>query len=317
MEISPGTLFLVVLGGTAAELLQELSKIALTMRVAPMNRGDQELVRVNSLVRQVELCVKVVIPLAFGCYASYFTTLKPLACLVLGAHILSSCVSASLWRRTLQSSSPSLGNIPKNQPEQTSFASVVAIPVTGMNLAFALLFCSVLSDHDPFFTAHLVAAGMAPGALGTARSCGALGGLLGTWLWPAFQSRLGTLRGAAASVFTFLLCVAMVLPCLETPYMALLFVMLSRPFLWAFDLAMITILQELVPPKQRGKAAGMQNMAIHICEVAIASATMAFPLAEQFWMVAGISLAAISASALLFLASVLAFERGGVSQRTA
>lgn len=302
--LTPLAATLVVLCGAASELLKDFSSIALEMRVAPSSvQNSKSLVGLNSRVKQAELTAKVIVPLVFGWYASLAQTPTHLICVVLCAHLVSACAAFSLWRRTLAASGMEKASVKAQAKRHMQGWSFRALwdPVTGMCFAYALLFCSVLSDHDPLFTLHLAAAGLEPGILGSARSAGAFAGLLGTFLWPYIQSRMGTPRGAAIALLAFIVVVGAALPGLRmSPGVALMFVTLSRPFLWTFDLAMVSILQDFVPVHWRGKAAALQAVACELFELLIAAAAIALPNSEQFWALAGISFAAVCTSGIIF-----------------
>lgn len=312
-----GMLVCAVLLGAAAEMLKDFSSIALEMRVAPALacEGD-ELARLNSLVRRVELFMKFAVPLAFGWYASLeSSTATHLVGCVLTAHMATGCAAAFLWQLVLGQSGAEIpstkqahGELARGELAHSSSGWLSSLQpggalVSGMSLAFAILFCSALTDADPMFTAHLASRGVLPGLLGTARSMGALTGLLGTWLWPLLQSKLGTLRGAAASLHLFAFTVgttAFVLG--SAPYAALLLLVLSRTFLWSFDLAMVSILQDFVPSNQRGRAAALQSVAGQVASFAVAALAVALP---RFEVLAAVSACAVVAAAMLFTACAL------------
>lgn len=311
--LSPLAVTLVVLCGAASELLKDFSSIALEMRVAPQSvQSSQSLVSLNSRVKQAELTAKVSVPLIFGWYASLAQAPANILRLVLCAHLVSAGTAFFLWSKTLAASGVEKASAKAQPKKHAPGWSLAALrdPVTGMCIAYALLFCSVLSDHDPLFTAHLAASGLEPGILGIARSVGAFAGLLGTWIWPCIQRRMGTPRGAATALLAFIFVVGAVLPGLRTsPGVALLFVILSRPFLWAFDLAMVSILQDFVPVQWRGKAAALQAVACELFELLIATAAVALPSHDQFWALAGISFAAVCTSGVVFWPCALLAER--------
>merc|ERR1712107_361657 len=80
------------------------------------------------------------------------------------------------------------------------------------------------------------------------------------------------------------------------------------PFLWTFDLAMVSILQDFVPVHWRGKAAALQAVACELFELLIAAAAVALPSFEQFWALAGISFAAVCTSGIIFWPCALLLE---------
>jgi len=302
----------IVLLASAAELSKELTSICLEMRVAPALAAGGGLARLNSRVKRVELSAKLVVPIVFGWFASRVAGSAALVISVSVALLMGAAVVGWLWRQL------PLGDLSRHErivreKEGRSAGSAelgvgrlaaTALPVLGMSLAFSMLFCSVLSDHDPVATAYLASQGVSTARLGVVRSVGALAGILGTWLWPRLQARLGTLPGASVALWLFVLCLAPVPATLAwSPSPMLLLVSLSRPFLWAFDLAMVSVLQELVPARWRGKAAGLQAVACQLFELAISALAVALSGSERFPALAGASVGALMLSACTFSAS--------------
>ncbi|CAK0815497.1 unnamed protein product [Prorocentrum cordatum] len=186
------------------------------MRVAPALAAGGGLARLNSRVKRVELSAKLVVPIVFGWFASRVAGSAALVISVSVALLMGAAVVGWLWRQL------PLGDLSRHErivreKEGRSAGSAelgvgrlaaTALPVLGMSLAFSMLFCSVLSDHDPVATAYLASQGVSTARLGVVRSVGALAGILGTWLWPRLQARLGTLPGASVALWLFVLCLA-------------------------------------------------------------------------------------------------------------
>uniref|UniRef100_A0A7S2VSX8 Solute carrier family 40 member n=1 Tax=Zooxanthella nutricula TaxID=1333877 RepID=A0A7S2VSX8_9DINO len=308
----------IVLLASAADLSKELTSISLEMRVAPALAHASGLPELNSRVKRVELTAKLVVPLAFGWYAARVESSRALVVSVSAALLCGAVSVAWLWRqlplRDLSARDRAVKEKEASRPKAGApgMRRVVttALPVLGMCLAYSMLFCSVLSDHDPVATAYLAGRGVSTAALGVARSAGALGGILGTWIWPRLQARLGTLPGAAASLWLFVVCLAPVpAGLLGSPTLMLVLVVMSRPFLWAFDLAMVSVIQEQVPASWRGKAAGLQAVACQLFELAISALAMAFSGHDRFRSLAGISVGVLAVSACTFTASALRQQR--------
>jgi len=304
----------IVLLASVADLSKELTSIALEMRVAPALAHAGGLPQLNSRVKRVELTAKLVVPLAFGWCAARAASSRALVVSVGAALLCGALAVAWLWRqlplRDLCARDRATKEKEASRPKAGApgLARLVsaALPVLGMSLAYSMLFCSVLSDHDPVATAYLAGRGVSTATLGVARSAGALAGILGTWIWPRMQARLGTLPGAAAALWLFVACLAPApASLLWSPALMLVFVVASRPFLWAFDLAMVSVLQEQVPSSWRGKAAGLQAVACQLFELAISALAVALSGHERFRALAGVSLGVLALSACTFSASVL------------
>lgn len=295
-----------------AELSKEFASMGLELRVAPALRAEG-LPQLNSAVKRIELGAKFLAPLAFGVLASRFSGgSQPGALAVVTGMVLvlGACAVEGLWRQMPFHAMNEIGHAGSGAasggPGWLGTRELCRLlrwhgPVLGMLFSFALLFCTVLDDHDPVATAYLASQGVQMDALGACRSAGALAGMIGTWLWPWLHRRLGLLPGAATALWTFVLVLTPVAPLLpRSPYWMLLLVTLSRPFLWSFDLANVSVLQELVPPAQRGAWAGAQAVVCQLMELAISALAVAWSSADSFPALAAASFVSVLSAGILF-----------------
>eukprot|EP00929_Paragymnodinium_shiwhaense_P109396 TRINITY_DN75801_c0_g1_i1.p1 TRINITY_DN75801_c0_g1~~TRINITY_DN75801_c0_g1_i1.p1 ORF type:complete len:453 (-),score=85.51 TRINITY_DN75801_c0_g1_i1:75-1433(-) len=318
-------LLAVVLLGSVADLAREFVSISLDMRVAPAIAAagpkagtvaaddagaSTRLAQLNSLVKRVDLAAKFIIPIAFGWLTAaaggtvgYQVVVAVSMAFAAGAAgvgfsggLLQLGRLAKIGGSDKKSDDVATGALP------TGWAQLKrCLPVAGMSFAFALLFCSILCDHDPITTAWLTTRGVPVSVLGVTKSIGALTGLLGTYIWPRLQNRFGTLKGAAVALWTFVLLLTPVVPSLAwSPYPMLLFITCSRPFLWAFDLAIVSLLQELVPADFRGRAAGAQAVLCQLFEFAISALAVALPGRGQYPLLAAASFCAVFLAGVVF-----------------
>eukprot|EP00927_Polykrikos_kofoidii_P073146 TRINITY_DN69218_c0_g1_i1.p1 TRINITY_DN69218_c0_g1~~TRINITY_DN69218_c0_g1_i1.p1 ORF type:complete len:462 (-),score=46.96 TRINITY_DN69218_c0_g1_i1:104-1438(-) len=320
------TLVAVALLTASAELLKDFTSIVLEMRVAPALLADSDaagLPKLNSLVKRVELAAKFVTPFAFGWLASRLgsapRTLATYACAVL---VILACTTTTLWKKLLATkltsaaSNHQTASAADTPPIQAGLVHLTAsaCPVAGMTLAFALLFCTVLDDHNPVATAYFAAHGVTAGVLGTARSVGALMGMLGTLFWPILERRFGLLPGAAIALWLFIFAIAPVTPSLKwSPYAALALITSSRVFLWSFDLAMVSVLQKLVHPSKRGAWAGAQAVVCQLMELAISSLAVAWSGRGGFSALARVSFLTVLSAGLIFTACAVLHARRRIS----
>ena len=137
-------------------------------------------------------------------------------------------------------------------------------PICWAGLSLSLLYLNVVMSFGGIMTAYLVWLGMGMGAIGFWRGVASAVGLTGTILYHSMSARMDVIDvGMASIAFEFL--------CLSACYMSLFAddvgasvivliagVCLSRPGLWAFDIAVTQLMQERGPAGIRGLVGGVQ-----------------------------------------------------------
>merc|ERR1712232_447427 len=78
--------------------------------------------------------------------------------------------------------------------------------VVGMSIAFAFLFCSVLTDDDPITTAYLTTRGVPVSLLGTMKSLMSLTGLAGTYVLAKAAETMWNPQGRSCCPLGFCSC---------------------------------------------------------------------------------------------------------------
>lgn len=173
------------------------------------------------------------------------------------------------------------------------------------SLAYCCLFFTVLSDHHPLSTAFLKMDGVSSVVLGAARGCGAFTGMLGTVMFPCVRSKLGPVRSNVFAAWAFVLCILPISLLYIDPnhwsaraYLLLCAIVVSRIFLWCFDLANVQLMQETVEEDCRGEINGMQDATCNVMELIMATIALFCTAHSQFRILVfasggGVTLAAV------------------------
>ena len=239
MALSPGVVIVfcvMVVLAVVAELCAQASRLALERDwVVVLAQGDSNvLAELNAALRQIDLCCKLLAPLAFGLLAQLLdATLEPGAKVLasagfIAAYNVCTCVPEFRLLAALHSAHPRLhgaraaalaaerGGAAKARPASVlgelgrGWRLYVAHPVFVASLSYCMLYMTVL-DNGMLMTAWLKWAGLPEGVLGASRGAGALCGILGTLAFPYLRKAAGYSleRAGAISVWAFWL---MVLP---------------------------------------------------------------------------------------------------------
>lgn len=256
-----------------------------------LRRGDtqvreERLTQLNSTLRRIDLICKIVAPLSFGLLIGIpGQTRRDEVMLGTGMvcawSVLSTFPIYWAWRSVyfeyadLQSKKP-----PKKQNPFTVLVqggkAYVRHPVFAPSIGFCMLFFTVLSDHHPLTTAFLKMDGVSNAVLGASRGCGAFTGIVGTFIFPKLCSRLGLVPANIVEAWAFVGCILPIslLYIGDTgtvhAYALLTAIVLSRVFLWGFDLANVQLMQEMVEESARGELNGMQSATCNVMEFVMA-----------------------------------------------
>lgn len=278
------------------------------------NDGDL-LSSLNVTLRRIDLFCKIVAPLTFGMVTASME--DPYDQLQLGVSIvfawsfLTTGPVFFAWRSVyfeypgLQEDKP-----PKafSNPLKVLVQGTVAYlkhPTFGASFAYCCLYFTVLSDHHPLTTAFLKIDGVSNALLGASRGAGAFAGILGTFLFPPLRRMLGVVPTNMIAAWFFVVCIDPIsLLYLPSYTGGLLFraeamlgvIVVSRIFLWCFDLSNVQIMQETVEENVRGEMNATQTATCQFMELLMA--TLALFCSSNFHVLVfssalGVTMAAI------------------------
>lgn len=214
----------------------------------------------------------------------------------------------------------------------------VRLPVFLTSLCISLLYMSVLS-FDPTFIAYLKSETLYSDAfIAGMRAIGVLTGLMGTFLMPILEKRIGLVRTGSYSLFAELF---PLIPAVASLWITgsptdrfglsdkrrpswntgLLFsgLALSRIGLWSFDLTQLAMVQTALSPEQLGVDASRKNalMALqyslqNVFDLGHYALTLGWNRPDEFKYAATVSLAAVGMATLIYLVFYARRVRGHI-----
>ncbi|SPO22174.1 related to ferroportin 1 [Ustilago trichophora] len=214
----------------------------------------------------------------------------------------------------------------------------VRLPIFLTSLCISLLYMSVLS-FDPTFIAYLKSETLYSDAfIAGMRAVGVVTGLIGTFLMPTMEKKIGLVRTGSYSLFAELI---PLIPAVVSLWITgspndrfglsdkrrpswntgLLFsgLALSRIGLWAFDLTQLAMIQTALSPEQLGPDASRKNalMALqfslqNVFDLGHYGLTLGWNRPEEFKYAATVSLAAVGAATLIYLVLYARRVRGHI-----
>ena len=184
-------------------------------------------------------------------------------------------------------------------------------------VAFALLWFTALTPHAPVLLAALADRGAAAESLAAFRAAGALAGAGGVALYAAAADgrtetrrrqttttsearRLATRDVAALSILGQVVAVTVAATFVDAPQTLMVAVVVSRVFLYAFDVAYVELQQQLVAEGDRNAVQGCEAALTGAAELGLAGVALAY--ATDFEVVADVSATAVVAAGLTFAA---------------
>jgi iron-regulated transporter 1 len=142
-------------------------------------------------------------------------------------------------------------------------------PIVLLSLSFTMLWLTILSPHDPVFTAYLMFAGYQDYQLGIFRAVGAVMGVIAAFIFPYLARAIGLQKSMLLFIFEEGIAVACAGVALwlythdyysyYTRWLFLVFVVLSRPGLYGFEVGEIQAMQQGVPEKHRGSVNSVES----------------------------------------------------------
>ena len=184
-------------------------------------------------------------------------------------------------------------------------------------VAFALLWFTALTPHAPVLLAALADRGAPAESLAAFRAAGALAGAGGVALYAAAADgrtetrraqttttsearRLATRDVAALSILGQVVAVTVAATFVDAPQTLMVAVVVSRVFLYAFDVAYVELQQQLVAEGDRNAVQGCEAALTGAAELGLAGVALAY--ATDFEVVADVSATAVVAAGLTFAA---------------
>lgn len=279
--------------------------------------GDRALLaKLNANLRRIDLLCKIAAPFLFGILINLETGRQEQVVLgtslVMGWNLLAVFPIYHAWSSVyfqyadLQTVRPAKRNNPLRVFAQGCKA-YVRLPAFGASLAYCFLYFTVLSDHHPLSTAFLRIDGVSAAVLGVARGGGALMGLLGTVLFTFLRTQLGLIPASLVSAWAFAGCIVPIsLLYIDSAeywplrsYLLLGAIVVSRVFLWCFDLSNVQMMQETVAEDSRGELNGMQAATCQVMELVMSFLSLFCTAPGQFRFLVFASAAGVSMAAVL------------------
>ncbi|KAI4338912.1 hypothetical protein MLD38_023919 [Melastoma candidum] len=303
------------------------------------NQPPGLLTQMNSIIRRIDLISKLFAPVVSGFIISFGSLIASAATLAVMCTV-SGCLQywllvsvfrgiPALVERNLQRTSEASGsalekpslvetrdsssaNLSKNIARMPFISSwklylkqIVVLP----GVSLALLYFTVLS-FGSLMTATLEWEGTPAFVIGIARGVSAVIGISATFVYPALQSNVSTLRTGLWSIWMqwmfLVVCVGSILPKngLVSASMLMGGVAASRLGLWMFDLAVIQQMQDEVPESDRMIVGGVQNSLQSFLDLMGYVMGIIVSDPKDFWKLILLSFAASTTAAVLYTVHV-------------
>ena len=238
-----------------------------------------------------------------------------------GAAAVAGELAAQAALERLRARAPSALSAPKGETTKAApawaafFGQPSGAAIT--TVAFALLLFTALTPHAPVLLAALADRGAAAESLAAFRAAGALAGAGGVALYAAAADgrtetrraqttttsearRLATRDVAALSILGQVVAVTVAATFVDAPQTLMVAVVVSRVFLYAFDVAYVELQQQLVAEGDRNAVQGCEAALTGAAELGLAGVALAY--ATDFEVVADVSATAVVAAGLTFAA---------------
>jgi iron-regulated transporter 1 len=307
--------------------------------VVMTNSNSEKLTRMNVILKRIDLLCKVLAPCAIGIFLDFYLSDK-LASSLVGVVILALwnmlswsieyCVlrevhegvsdlkqkpipdsSLSFYQRLVGEGEGREGEEEGSEKKRSFFESFDLYwrhPVFLASLAYSMLFMTVL-DNGTLITSYLTWRNVKASILGLQRGMGAIVGLGGTFAFTFLVSKEGNNveKAGLTSIWFFAIVMApsvVVLllfgACTTSDYALIGGMIVSRAFLWMFDLAERQLMQEMVDESSRGVMNSMQIATYQSLYCIIQGFGMIFSRPADFVVLTFISLVALLTAAVLY-----------------
>lgn len=234
-----------------------------------------------------------------------------------GAAAVAGELAAQAALERLRTRSPDALSAPKGVTAKAAPAWAVFFGSSGAitTVAFALLWFTALTPHAPVLLAALADRGAPAESLAAFRAAGALAGAGGVTLYAAAADgrtttrrqqttttdearRLATRDVAALSILGQVVTVTAAATLVDSPQTMMIAVVVSRVFLYAFDVAYVELQQQLVAEGERKAVQGCEAALTGAAELGLAGVALAY--AANFEVVADVSATAVVAAGIVF-----------------
>ncbi|GAC76947.1 iron transporter [Moesziomyces antarcticus T-34] len=237
-----------------------------------------------------------------------------------------------LFRRAIKSTANDIGQ------QYRDWKLFVRLPIFLTSVCISLLYMSVLS-FDPTFIAYLKSETLYSDAfIAGMRAVGVVTGLIGTFVMPVMEKKLGLVRTGSYSLVAELV---PLVPAVVSLWITgapqdrfglsdkrrpswntgLLFsgLALSRVGLWSFDLTQLAMLQTALSPEQLGQDAGRKNalMALqfslqNVFDLGHYALTLAWRRPSEFKYAATVSIGAVALATVIYIGGYARRVRGHI-----
>ncbi len=186
------------------------------------------------------------------------------------------------------------------------------------SVAYCMLYFSVL-DGGTIVGAYLRTEGISYSVLGITKGCGALMGIMGTYITPLLANRCG-LKLEVIGLFTIWLFWICLFPSgiqfvaeelfggdvfsadknVDDAYVILGCMIVARGGLWAFDLAENQMMQERVEAKVRAQVNGVQVSVSQLFMILVSAFAMVFNQTSDFYVLVFLTLGIILSACIVY-----------------
>ena len=308
-----------IVGVTTASIVSSLGSGLMDIAVGndwiPTLVSAEDLARVNSRLKQIDLFTEVLSPVLAGILLAMNTLASPLFgfSLVVLWNVVSFVPEVFLLRRVF-TRSQSLQALQHSSAEKVAgllrrttegWHDFWKHPASPVMIAYALLWLSALSPHGVLLTSFLKGGWqLSEFTLGLFRGFGALFGLVATLVFPPVVRQFGVFKGSL-----FFICLQAATLLLALPFFLshaldglvfLALILVSRIGLYGFSMGEMEIRQRTIAAGLRGRINGVASALTSFATLLLFGAGTLVEGHEQFaWMV-GLSVFSVCAAAVVY-----------------
>ncbi|EME87965.1 uncharacterized protein MYCFIDRAFT_12962, partial [Pseudocercospora fijiensis CIRAD86] len=283
---------------------------------------EQLLTLMNAQMRRIDLCCKLIGPLAIAFVDAASPRVAILATGVMTATsvLVEYFTIAMVYQQITALQEPKNIALHRRRSSESvwscfkSSLSGTAIylrhPALLPSFCLALLYLTVLSFSGQMIT-YLIALGLSSGLIGGLRGISALFELSATWIAPRVISRIGSIRAGSWFINWEIICVVIACAFFWLDYGLTIAaigtvsaVIASRIGLWGFDLSAQIIIQEEVEERYRGTFSSQEFALQNIFEMLAFASTIVFPDPGHFKYPATMTAGAVGLAGVLYAAFV-------------
>lgn len=311
------SVFGIILGSVGASLGANLMDIAIGNDWIPVAVAPENLARMNSRIKQMDLLTEVLSPVLAGLLLTLATPEFRLFgfWLVVTWNVLSFVPEYLILRGVFLGSKelqllecPAISSMRTGVLKKTidGWRGFVTHPAALAMVAYACLWLSALSPHGVLLTSFLKGGwNLSEASLGFFRGSGALFGLLATLFFLPVTKRFGLLRGSLFFILFQGMALLISLPFFHSQtaggFVFLSLVLISRIGLYGFSMGEMEIRQRYVAEGQRGAVNGVASALTSFATLVLFGAGTLVASHDQFYWLVWLSTAAVLVGAVLFI----------------